>query len=125
MNKIPVMYTAPRTLDPAVLSAAFSLIFRQGRSPPSCQTPDETGLLNRIRDAVPSASPAACRDALIRVRRLSFDVVEVAGAFREGQYGKGDDAESAALCELEDKDPGFTDTEYRTAFRVGQMWAAL
>jgi len=119
------MYTAPRTLDPAVLSAAFSLVFRQGRAPPSCQTPDEAGLLNRIRDAVPSASPAVCRDALIRVRRLSFDVVEVAGTFRDGQYGCGEDAEASALRELEEKDPGFSDAECRTAFKVGLMWAAL
>ena len=119
------MYTAPKNLDPAVLSAAFSLVFRQGRAPPSCQTPDETGLLNRIRDAVPSATPAVCRDALIRVRRLSFDVTEVAGAFREGMFGDGNEAEAAALCELEDKDPGFTDAEYRTAFRVGLMWTEL
>jgi hypothetical protein len=119
------MYASPRTLDPKILSAAFSLVFRKGRSPPSCTHPDDTDLLNRIRDAAPSASPAACRDALIRVRRLSFDVVELAGAFREGQYGAGEDAEAAVLCELTAKDPGFTKAEYRTAFEVGLMWAAL
>ena len=119
------MYSAPRTIDPRILSAAFSLVFRQGRSPPSCPAPDDTDLLNRIRDAVPAVSPAACRDALIRVRRLSFDVTEIATAFREGQYGTGPDAEAAALCELEDKDPGFSDAEYRTAFKVGQLWAGL
>ena len=39
--------------DPAALSAAFALVFRKGRSPPSCPVPDDTDLLNRIRDAVP------------------------------------------------------------------------
>jgi hypothetical protein len=112
-------------VDPEVLAAAFTLIFRQGRSPPSCPSPHDNDLLNRIRDAVPAASPAVCRDALIRVRRLSFDVVEAAGAFRDGQYGEGDDAEAAALCELEDKDPGFSEAEYRTAFEVGLMWAQM
>ena len=119
------MYSSPGTIDPKILSAAFSLVFRQGRSPPSCVAPNDTDLLNRIRDAVPVASPAACRDALIRVRRLSFDVVEVAGGFREGQYGSGADAEAAALSELEEKNPGFSDAEYSTAFKVGQIWAAL
>jgi hypothetical protein len=112
-------------LDPAVLSAAFVLVFRQGRSPPSCPMPDDNDLLNRIRDAVPSASPAAGREALIRVRRLSFDVVEVCGALQDGEYGSGDEALAAALADLEGKDPGFSKTEYRTAFAVGQMWARL
>jgi hypothetical protein len=115
---------APK-LDPAVLSAAFVLVFRQGRSPPSCPMPDDNGLLNRILDAVPSASPASCREALIRVRRLSFDVVEVCTALREGEYGSGGDAKAAALSDLEGKNPGFSETEYRTAFGVGLMWAEL
>ena len=119
------MYTSPHSLDPAIVSAAFSLIFRQGRSPPSCPAPDDNDILNRIRDKVPSASPAACRDALIRVRRLEFDVVDIAGAFRDGQYGEGKEAEAAAHCELEDKDPGFSDDEYRSAFSVGRIWAGL
>jgi hypothetical protein len=114
-----------RNLDPAVLSAAFGLVFRQGRSPPSCPVPDDAGLLNRIQDSVPSASPASCREALIRVRRLSFDVVEVCAAFRDGDYGMDDAAKGAALAELESKDPGFSESEYRTAFSVGLMWAEL
>jgi hypothetical protein len=111
--------------DRETLSAAFVLVFRKGRSPPSCPMPDDNDLLNRIRDAVPQASPAVCREALVRVRRLSFDVKEICTAFREGAYGSGDDAQAAALCELEDRNPGFTDAEYRTAFLVGQMWAGL
>jgi len=111
--------------DPETLSAAFVLVFRKGRSPPSCPVPDDNDLLNRIRDAVPQASPAVCRDALVRVRRLTFDVTEVCTAFREGVYGSGDRAQAAALCELEDRNPGFTPAEYRTAFLVGQMWAGL
>jgi hypothetical protein len=112
-------------MDPAVLSAAFALVFRQGRSPPSCPMPDDMDLLNRIRDAVPSASPAVCREALIRVRRLSFDVVEICTAYREGDYGSGNEAKAAALCDLEGKDPGFSEPEYRTAFSVGLLWVQL
>ncbi len=37
--------------------------------------------------------------------------MDIAGAFRDGQYGEGSEAEAAALCELEDKDPGFSDDE--------------
>jgi hypothetical protein len=111
--------------DPKALSAAFVLVFRQGRSPPSCPLPDDAGLLNRIMDTAPDASPAACREALIRVRRLSFDVVEAATAFRQGEYGTGDEAKAAALSDLEGKDPGFSEEEYCTAFAVGLMWAAL
>jgi hypothetical protein len=119
------MYVSPPSLDPAVVSAAFSLIFRQGRSPPSCPAPNDNDILNRIRDKVPLASPATCRDALVEVRRLEFDVVDIAGAFRSGEYGEGAFAEAAALCELEDKDPGFTDDEYTTAFKIGLIWAGL
>ncbi|MCK9581257.1 MAG: hypothetical protein M0Q92_12540 [Methanoregula sp.] len=111
--------------DAKALSAAFVLVFRQGRSPPSCPMPDDAGLLNRILDTAPDASPAACRDALVRVRRLSFDAEEVAGAFRQGEYGTGDEAQAAALADLEGKNPHFSETEYRTAFAVGLMWAEL
>lgn len=111
--------------DAKALSAAFTLVFRQGRSPPSCPMPDDAGLLNRIMDNAPDASPAACRDALVRVRRLSFDAVEVCGAFREGEYGTGDGARAAALADLEGKNPGFSDPEYQTAFSVGLLWAGL
>gem|GEM_PF-5751984 len=71
---------------------------------------------------MPAASPA---EALIRVRRLSFDVLEIASAFREGVYGKDDDAEASALCELEDRNPGFSDEECRAAFAVGKIWVEL
>ena len=115
----------PPAADPAVLSAAFVLVFRQGRSPPSCPAPDDNDLLNRIRDAVPAASPAACRDALVRVRRLSFDVTETAGAFTGGGYGAGPSAKDAAIADLAAKNPGFSAPEYRTAFSVGLLWAGL
>jgi hypothetical protein len=117
--------TIPEKADEAVLSATFTLVFRQGRSPPSCPQPNETDLLNRIRDAVPAASPAACRDALIRVRRLSSDVLDVCGAFREGNFGTGREAKSAAIQKLAQDNPGFTGPEYETAFAVGMLWTAF
>lgn len=113
------------TPDPDALAIAFDLVFRKGMAPPSCPTPDERGILNRIMDRVHAASPAACRDALIRVRKLSYDVYTVCDAFREGAFGIGNEAEDAAIRELEGKNPGFTSDQYRRAFEVGMMWTAL
>lgn len=119
------MPAAPPKPNRAALDAAFTLVFSQGRSPPSCPVPNDTDLLNRIRDKVPNASPAECRDALIRIQRLSHDVYEVCGAFREGTYGTGNEAQAMALSLLEEKCPGLNEKEYRTAFAVGMMWTAF
>ena len=119
------MPKTPPGTDPTVLSAAFDLVFRQGRSPPSCPHPDESDLLNRIRDRAPAAPAAACREALIRVRRLSLDVYEVCDAFRDGAYGTGEGAHDAAVRALAEKNPGFTEDEYAKAFAVGMMWTAF
>ncbi len=106
-------------------SAAFALVFRQGRSPPSCPAPDDALLLNRILDTAPDSSQKDCRDALIRVRRLSFDAAEIAGEYASGVYGTDDRAKDAAVADLKNRNPGFSDAEYRTAFSVGRMWAGL
>jgi len=119
---MPAVHQKP---SPEVMSIAFDLIFRKGRSPPSCLAPDDNDLLNRIRDKVRNESPAMCRDALIRIQRLSHDVYEVSGAFREGEYGSGDKALGKALALLQKKCPGLSDEEYRTAFAVGMMWTAF
>lgn len=115
----------PQKPSSEVMSIAFDLIFRKGRSPPSCPVTDDTDLLNRIRDKVHNESPDMCRDALIRIQRLSHDVYEVCGAFREGEYGSGEDALAKALALLEKKCPGLSKDEYRTAFAVGMMWTAF
>lgn len=107
------------------MNAAFTLVFSQGRSPPSCPAPDDNYLLNRILDKVKNASPTECRDALIRIQRLSHDVYEVCEAFREGEYGTGEAAQAMALSLLEGKCPGLSEKEYRTAFSVGMMWTAF
>ena len=119
------MPAVPQKPSPEVMSIAFDLIFRKGRSPPSCPAPDDTDLLNRIRDKVQNESPAMCRDALIRVQRLSHDVYEVCDAFRKGEYGSGDEALIKALSLLEKKCPQLSKEEYRTAFAVGMMWTAF
>ena len=111
--------------DREALSIAFVLVFTQGRAPPSCPCPDERDLLNRIMDRSRSASPAACRDALIRVRRLSIDLYTVCGAFREGACGKMKSSEEKAIRALKERNPGFNDDEYRTAFEVGMMWTSF
>lgn len=107
------------------MSIAFDLIFRKGRSPPSCPAPNDTDLLNRIRDKVQNESPAMCRDALIRIQRLSHDVYDVCNAFRDGEYGGDTDAMEKALAVLRKMCPGLTEDEYRTAFAVGMMWTAF
>jgi hypothetical protein len=119
------MPTLPQKPSLEVMSIAFDLIFRKGRSPPSCPAQDNTDLLNRIRDKVQNESPAMCRDALIRIQRLSHDVYEVCGAFRKGELGDGNEALAKALFLLEKKCPGLSDDEYRTAFAVGMMWTAF
>jgi hypothetical protein len=119
------MSIKPPLPSQAVMSIAFDLIFRKGRSPPSCPAPDDTDLLNRIRDNVQNESPAMCRDALIRIQRLSHDVYDVCNAFREGEYGSGDEAMEKALTLLQKKCPGLSEDEYRTAFAVGMMWTAF
>jgi hypothetical protein len=119
------MHATPPKPNKAAMSAAFTLIFCQGRSPPSCPVPNDTDLLNRIRDKVQNASPAECRDSLIRVQRLSHDVYEICEAFREGVYGTGDDAQALVLSLIEERYPGLTEKEYRTAFAVGMMWTAF
>lgn len=111
--------------DPAALRIAFDLVFRKGRSPPSCPMPDDRELLNIIMDRAPEASASGCRDALILVRKLSYDVYQVCDAFREGSYGGGDDGGKAAIRDLEQKNPGFTPDEYQKAFAIGMMWTAL
>jgi len=115
----------PMSANPKVLSAAFDLVFRQGRAPPSCPNPDESDLLNRIRDRAPAAPAAACREALIRVRRLSLDVYEVCDALRDGAFGTGEGAHDAAVRALAEKNPGFTEDEYAKAFAIGMMWTAF
>ncbi len=120
-----VMPAAPPKSNKADLSAAFTLVFCQGRSPPSCPAPHNTDLLNRIRDKIPNASPAECRDTLIRIQQLSHDVYEICEAFREGVFGTGDEAQAQALSLIEEKYPGLTEKEYRTAFAVGMMWTAF
>ncbi len=110
---------------PEVMSIAFDLIFRKGRSPPSCPAPDDMDLLNRIRDRVQNESPAMCRDALIRIQRLKHDVYDICNAFRDGEYGSGDEAIATALALLQAKCPGLSGEEYRTAFAIGMMWTAF
>jgi hypothetical protein len=51
--------------------------------------------------------------------------MEISMAFRKGQYGSNDGAQTSALCELKDRNPGFTNAEYRTDFLAGQMGAGL
>jgi hypothetical protein len=59
------------------------------------------------------------------VRRLSFDAVEIGTEFLAREFGIGEKAQVEALTQLEIKNPGFNEDEYKTAFEVGKIWAAL
>jgi hypothetical protein len=61
----------------------------------------------------------------IRVRRLSVDVYEVCDALRKGAFGSGEEARNTAVRVLAEKNPGFTEEEYRNAFAVGMMWTSF
>lgn len=114
-----------RDVAPDLLSAAFDLVFRQGRSPPSCPAPDDSDLCRRIMALVPAASLEDCRDALQKVRELSRQAYRVCDAYRDGVYGKGRAAETKAVRELAAGCPGFSEDQYRTAFSVGMLWTAF
>ena len=111
--------------DRVVLGAAFTLVFRQGRAPPSCPVPDEADLVSRIREMVPGASPDTCREAISMVRKLSRDALVVCDGYRYGVYGRGPDAQKAAIRTLAAKNPDFSEIEYMTAFSTGMMWTAF
>jgi hypothetical protein len=71
------------------------------------------------------ASTDEILDALARMRRLSDKVYEVCDAFRDGRFGEGTSARVAALQELADGNPGFTEVEYETAFAAGLLWTTF
>jgi len=106
--------------DPALLSAAASLVLSQG-CPPENSAGDD-GLVQRLCGQFPSAPPPLCRDAVNRARKLSRDTYDICDAFRDGAYGSGSKAADAALRALEETSPGFSPDNYRHAFAAGLLW---
>ena len=109
--------------DPAMLSAAVSLVLSQG-FPPENSAGDDA-LVRRLCGQFPPAPPELCRDAVSRARKLSRDAYEICDAFRDGAYGKGSEAADAALRGLDEKSPGFSPEDYRQAFAAGLLWTAF
>lgn len=115
----------PADLNPEARRAAFRLAFENPRSPLAFErlTPDE--LLARVREAAPGASDEECLEALSRARRLSEDVYDISDGFRDGRAEDEASARKAALAALAGRNPGFTETEYETAFAAGLLWTAF
>lgn len=108
--------------DPAMLSAAVSLVLSQG-----CPLENSAGddrLVQRLCGQFPPAPPVLCRDAMSRAQKLSRDAYDTCDAFRDGAFGCGSEAADAALRALEEKSPGFSETDYRQAFAAGLLWTA-
>lgn len=109
--------------DPALLSAAVSLVLSQG-VPPENSAGDDA-LVQRLCGQFPLAPPQLCRAAVSRARKLSRDAYDVCDAFRDGAFGSGSTAADAALHALEEKSPGFSSENYRQAFTAGLLWTAF
>ncbi|MDX8550355.1 hypothetical protein KHC33_11635 [Methanospirillum sp. J.3.6.1-F.2.7.3] len=109
----------------SLLSVAFDLIFRKGRSPPSCPNPDKSALCLRIQSMVPGSSDELCIQAIDRVRKLSIDSYDISVDYLQGSYGDDEQAIESAIKMLSDKNPGFSEDEYVKAFEVGMMWAGF
>lgn len=105
--------------------ASFELAFGSRRSPLPYERQTDRELLPRVQERAPNASPEEILDALVRVRRLCDNVYEVCDAFRDGRFGEGTPARAAALSELAERIPGFTEAEYKTAFAEGLLWTAF
>lgn len=108
--------------DPAMLSAAVSLVLSQGF--PEENSAGDDGLVQRLCGQFPSTPPTLCRDAVSRARKLSRDAYDICDVFRDGAFGRGNEAADAAIRALEEKSPGFSTTDYRQAFAIGLMWTA-
>jgi len=109
--------------DPALLSAAVSLVLSQG-FPPENSAGDDA-LVRRLCGQFPLASPELCLDAVNRARKLSRDAYDICDAFRDGTYGRDSNAADTAIRALEEKSPGFSPDNYRQAFTAGLLWTAF
>ena len=106
--------------DPAMLSAAVSLVLSQG-CPPENSAGDDA-LVHHLCGQFPPAPPELCRDAVSRARKLSRDAYEICDAFRDGAYGKGSEAADVAIHALEERSPGFSEDDYLQVFAAGLLW---
>lgn len=109
--------------DPALLSAAVSLVLSQG-FPPENSAGDDA-LVRRLCGQFPSAPPGLCRDAVNRAQTLSRDAYDICDAFRDGAFGSGREAADVAIRTLEEKSPGFSTENYQQAFAAGLLWTAF
>lgn len=119
------MPSMPSDMNLEAKRASFELAFGSSRSPLPYERRTDRELLPRIQERAPNASSEEIFDALARVRRLCDNAYEVCDAFRDGGFGEGTSARAAALKELTERTPGFTEAEYKTAFASGLLWTAF
>jgi len=104
---------------------AFDIAFRDKRSPLTYEQLTDEQLIMKIKESLPNASAKECHDAITKIRKLCDDVYEVCDSYRDGKFGTDPLAAKTAIIELSKRDPGFSATEYDTAFSVGLLWTAF
>lgn len=105
--------------------AAFALAFTNSRSPLPLECRPDGELITMLRERVPAASDAECREAIKTVRCLCSAVYAVCEEFRSGTCGHGADAARIAIGRLREQQPGFSAEEYREAFAAGLLWTGF
>ena len=108
-----------------VKQIAFDIAFAEKRSPLVYEKLTDEELIVKIKTLAPGSSSEVCLDAITKVRKLCDDVYEICNAYRDGDFGKDDAAARTAITELSKKSPGFSKTEYDTAFTTGLLWTAF
>ncbi|MEI6079771.1 MAG: hypothetical protein WCQ53_03935 [bacterium] len=104
---------------------AFNIAFKDKRSPLTYEQLNNEQLILKIKELSPNASTQECLDAITKVRKLCDDVYEVCDSYRDGKFGTDPLGVKTAIIELSKRDPGFSATEYDTAFSVGLLWTAF
>ena len=101
---------------------AFDIAFAEKRSPLVYEKLTDEQLVVKIKLLSPGSSSEECLDAITKVRKLCDDVYKICNAYRDGKLGKDS---ITAINELSKKNPGFTTSEYNTAFTTGLLWTAF
>ena len=104
---------------------AFDIAFKEKRSPLPYEKLTNEQLVDKIKKLIPKADSKECLNAITKVRQLCNDVYDICNAYRDGKFGKSPSASKTAISELSKKDPGFSTSEYNTAFTTGLLWTAF
>jgi hypothetical protein len=105
--------------------AALRLGFGEPLSPIAYESETDEQLLLQVQSQAPAASREECLEAIARVRRLCALVYAFADTFHNGGFGEAPDARATAIKGLAARNPGFSESEYETAFAAGLIWTAF